>query len=185
MILRSPEDTSRLDFELLRHSPVTLYRSREVLAEHLSWLRKHEYEVQEFETTAWIFEGDFHDAVAPALAFPSWYGRNLAAFSDCLCAAKVPEAGGLVLAFLSFHGMCHRQPELSWHILDIIAIWSRYFLLTGRRLMALVQTDDPALAIRPIGAQPVRLNHEEARRESLLKREAALRKVNAADDIER
>src|SRR5262249_38443911 len=47
--LRWPDDADRLDFDLLRESPVTLYRSREVLAEHIAWLRRHGYVVHEFD----------------------------------------------------------------------------------------------------------------------------------------
>ena len=37
--LRWPEDATRLDFELMRESPVRLYRSSEVLHEHARLLR--------------------------------------------------------------------------------------------------------------------------------------------------
>jgi hypothetical protein len=82
--LRWPEDANRLDFDLLRESPVTLYRSREVLAEHLAWLRRHGYAVHELDCSGWSSEADFHDAVSRTLGFPGYYGRNLDAFNDCL-----------------------------------------------------------------------------------------------------
>jgi hypothetical protein len=41
--LRWPEDTNRLDMELMRESPVSLYRSRDVLQEQCSWLSRHGY----------------------------------------------------------------------------------------------------------------------------------------------
>src|SRR5262245_5876455 len=131
--LRWPEDANRLDFELLRDSAVTLGRSREVLAEHAAWLRRHGYLV------------------------PAYYGRNLDAFNDCLCGVEVPEEGGMALAFLSFDVLHRLSPERAWHVLDIVARWSRFFLLTGRRLMALVQTDAPRFQVKPVGARPVLL----------------------------
>lgn len=184
--LRWPDDARRLDFELLRESPVTLYRSRQVLAEHLAWLRGHGYAVHEIDCSGWSSEADFHDAASRTLGFPAYYGRNLDAFNDCLCGIEVPEEGGTALAFLAFDVLHGLSPERAWHILDIVARWSRFFLLTGRRLMALVQSDDPGLRVEPVGARPVLLNGEERRRETLSRLEAARsRKSDAGDKKER
>src|SRR5262245_57786464 len=121
--LRWPEDAERLDFELVRESPVTLYRSRGVLAEHLAWLRRHGYVIHEFDCSGWSSEEEFHDAALRTLGFPGYYGRNLAAFNDCLCGIAVPEENGTDLAFRSFDVLHRISPERAWHILDIIARW--------------------------------------------------------------
>ena len=39
----------------------------------------------ELDGTAIRGKDDFYDAVAAALSFPSWFGRNLDALHDCLC----------------------------------------------------------------------------------------------------
>jgi hypothetical protein len=179
--LRWPGDASRLDVNLLRGSPVTLYRSREVLAEHLAWLRQHAYVVHEFDCSGWSSEADFHDAASRTLGFPDYYGRNLDAFNDCLCGIEVPEEGGTVLAFQAFDGLHRLSPERAWHILDIAARWSRFFLLTGCQLMVLVQTDDLGLNIKPVGARPVLLNDAERVRETRSRLEAALDRRKDAD----
>jgi RNAse (barnase) inhibitor barstar len=178
--LRWPEDANRLDFDLLRESPVTLYHSREVLAEHLAWLRNNGYTIHEFDCSGWSTEEDFHDAASRTLGFPGYYGRNLAAFNDCLCAIKVPEEGGTVLAFRSFDVFHRNTLGGAWHILDIVARWSRYFLLTGRRLMALIQSDDPKFRVEPVGARPILLNTEERRRMTLAKLEDARKRWGTA-----
>jgi RNAse (barnase) inhibitor barstar len=127
---RLPDDLNRLDYELLRHSPVTLYHSREVLARHAEWLGRHQYLVHSFDCSGWASEEDFHTVVSQALAFPAYYGRNLAAFNDCLCAVEVPEDGGTALVFVAFDVFHRLSPEACWHVLDIIARWSRHFLLS-------------------------------------------------------
>jgi hypothetical protein len=161
---RKPDDANRLDFELLRHTPVSLYFSPDVLAEHVAWLREHDYLVQLFDCSAWASEEDFHTDVSRVLGFPDYYGRNLAAFSDCLCGIDVPGNGGAVLVFHSFDRFFRVSPECCWHILDIIALWSRFFLLYGRRLIALVHSDDNALRVPPVGATPVLPNRDEQSR---------------------
>lgn len=37
-----------------------------------------------------LTEGQCHDAIAAALRFPDWYGRNLNALWDCLCSLEEP-----------------------------------------------------------------------------------------------
>lgn len=180
--LRRPEDVKRLDFDLMRESPVTLYRAREVLAEHLAWLRRHGYVVHEFDCLSWSSEEDFHAAVGHNPAFLGYTGRNVAAFNDRLCQIEVPGEGGTVLAFFSFDVLHSLSPDHAWHVLDIVARWSRFFLLTGRRLMALVQTDDPGLRIEPVGARPIRLNGDERGREMRSRLEAARSRSGDAGD---
>jgi hypothetical protein len=46
-------------------------------------------------------------------------------------------------------------------LLDIFATQSRAHLLFGRRLFAMVQSDDPRLSIGPVGAAPVTWNRRE------------------------
>ena len=46
-------------------------------------------------------------------------------------------------------------------ILDVIETTSRGFLLTGRKLLALVQSDDPRIAFERVGARPVNWNPQE------------------------
>lgn len=158
---RWPDDAGRLDFDLLRESPVSLYFSVEVLGEHLGWLREHQYLVHSFDCSRWASEGDFHTDVGRSLAFPNYYGRNLDAFNDCLHGIDVPEDGGTVMAFLAFDTFFSLSPDRHWHILDIIACRSRSFLLQGRRLLALVHSGDRHLGIKPVGARPVLWNSTE------------------------
>jgi hypothetical protein len=174
--LRWPQDAARLDFELLRESPVSLYRSRDVLHEHIGWLRRHGYLVHEFDCSEWHSEEEFHAEVGRNPAFLGYTGRNPTAFNDRLCQIEVPAEGGTALAFLSFDVFHRLSPKHAWHILDIVGCWSHFFLLTGRRLMALVQADDPSLRIEPVGARPVLLNGEERRTDTLASLEAARRR---------
>jgi len=60
-----------------------------------------------------------------------------------------------------------------WHILDIIACRSRGLMLLGRRLMALVHSDDRNLRIKPVGARPVLWNSTERVMHSRAQLEAA------------
>ena len=158
---RSPEDWERLDWMLLQCSPVTRYLSRRALGDHLGWLQQHQYRVYSFDCSAWASEEDFHTEVSRVLGFPGYYGRNLNAFNDCLSDLDVPDAGGVALVFVAFDTLYRKSPEWSWAILDIIAGNSRRYLLTGQRLLALVQSDDSHIPLKEVGACPVMVNPTE------------------------
>src|SRR5687767_14438090 len=103
-------------------------------------------------------EADFHTDVSKALGFPDFYGRNLDAFSDSLSDIVIPDEGGTALILYRYDLFAERLPDVAWHVLDIIEINSRRFLLFGKPLIALIQSDDPSISIAPVGARSVMWN---------------------------
>jgi RNAse (barnase) inhibitor barstar len=146
------DDFNRLDWRLLQSGAISLYYRPSILQEDVVWLVDHGYLLYEFNCATWICEGDFHDAVSATLKFPEYYGRNSAAFNDCLGDLEIPEEGGAVLVFNRFHRFAARDEELAIWLLDAIQQNARRHLLWGRRLLALLQSDDPRLRIEPVGA---------------------------------
>ena len=63
--------------------------------------------------------------------------------------------------FRRYDSFARSQPQLAQTILDSIETSSRRFLLTGRRLLALVQSDDPRIRFERVGAVPVTWNPRE------------------------
>jgi hypothetical protein len=82
-------------------------------------------------------EASFHDAFVSALRFPSWYGRNMDAWIDCMSSLDDPnnwlsevtvQAGEmLVLAVENAAEFKSRCPELWRELLDGVAFvnWRR------------------------------------------------------------
>jgi RNAse (barnase) inhibitor barstar len=95
------------------------------------------------------------------LGFPDYYGRNLAAWIDCLSDLEVPQTGGVVLQFKHYDAFAQSHSQLAQTILDSIESTSRRFLLTGQRLLALVQSDDPRIRFERVGAMAVTWNPRE------------------------
>jgi RNAse (barnase) inhibitor barstar len=162
-VFRSEDRVSphRLDWRLLQNGPVALYVQPAVLAEDGAWLREHGYEVRILDCAAWRSVEDFHRAVAAELRFPGYYGHNLHALNDCLSDIEIPEEGGLVIEFLRYDNFAAVSRDAAQAALDIIAINARRHLLFGRRLLALVQSDDPHIRFDPVGASPVTWNPRE------------------------
>jgi RNAse (barnase) inhibitor barstar len=161
---RSPDDFDRLDWEILRNGPLCLYHSRDVLAEHVAWFGRHGYVVHAFDCSSWASERDLHEQLGRALHFPDYYGRNLIALEECLRGVGVPDDGGVALVLTAFDAFAKRFPQESWHLLNIIALTCRYVLLTGRRLVALVQSGDEGIEIAEVGGRTPGLNLKEAGR---------------------
>ena len=78
----------------------------------------------------------------------------------------MPESGGRVLVFNKYDSFATKVPQVAWAVLDIVEINSRRMLLFGRRLIILVQSDDPEISFEPIGASSVMWNRKEWLNES-------------------
>lgn len=154
-------ELSRVDWRLLQNGAINLYYRRAILDEDVGWVREHEYTVFTFDCTRWKSEAAFHDDVSRTLGFPDGYGRNLDAFNDSLSDLAVPDDGGVALQLIRFDTFAARLPDIAWHVLDIIDSQSRFHMLFGRRLIALVQSDDGAIRFEQVGAHPVTWNPRE------------------------
>jgi RNAse (barnase) inhibitor barstar len=158
---KAPAETQRLDWKLLERSAIALYHKGTVLSQDVAWFRQNGYAIHELDGAAWTTPADFHTDAQRALNFPDYYGKNLASWVDCVAELAVPDDGGMLLVFRRFDVFAHAQPQLAQTILDSIESTSRRFLLTGRRLVALVQSDDPRIRFDRVGALPVTWNPRE------------------------
>jgi len=156
-----PEEFERLDWMLLQDGAVTLYFRPQVLAEDIEWLKEHDYEVDTFDCSVWVGESEMHEALSCGLDFLGYYGRNLNALNDCIGDIGVPEEGGRVLVFNRYDSFAANEPQLAWSVLDIMEVNSRRLLLVGRRLIILVQSDDPGISFESVGGRAVMWNTRE------------------------
>ena len=74
---------------------------------------------------------------------------------------EIPEEGGRVLVFSRYDLFAARLPDVAWSVLDIMEIMARRQLLFGRRLITLVQSDDPEISFELVGGRPVMWNIRE------------------------
>jgi hypothetical protein len=156
---KQDEYENRFDWRILRDGGIALYWRREYFDSDIDWLGQQNYQVFPFDCHEWNSDNLMHTAFQRTLSFPAYYGRNLDALGDCLKDLSVPEMGGVALALSRFDSYAKGAGAARMHssrpkaevVLDVIARSSRYFLLTGRRLLALVQTDDPHLHFENLG----------------------------------
>ncbi|MDB6121068.1 MAG: barnase inhibitor [Pedosphaera sp.] len=161
MAFFTENDFERLDWRLLQNGSITLYWRTEFLEEDLQWLKGRGYRIDAFDCAKWEDETQLHRAFAESLQFPEYYGHNLDALNDCLSDLEIPESSGRVLIFQRFDMVASKMPYVAGAVLNILAGNARGFLLFGRRLIILIQSDDPKISFGPVGAQPVLWNSRE------------------------
>jgi hypothetical protein len=154
-------------YHLLMNTSVTLFWRPHVLEDTIAWLSAHGYQVTLLDASRWSTERDFHRDIAAALSFPDYYGRNLNALNDCMGDVVVQDYGwapnttGLALAFTGYDSFASCCPRAAQIVLDIMADQSRGAALFGRRLMCLVQSNDPDIRFEAVGATAVMWNDAE------------------------
>jgi hypothetical protein len=158
---KAPDVVQRLDWKLLERGAIALYYRSSVLSTDLGWFRQQNYVIHELSAAAWSTPAEFHADAKRILGFPDHYTNNLAAWIDCLPELPVPDESGMLLVLRRYDVFAKAQPQLAQTILDSIESTSRRFLLTGRRLIALVQSDDPRIWFDRVGAMPVTWNPRE------------------------
>jgi hypothetical protein len=163
------DDFQRNDFRIVGLG-VSLYWRDTVLAEAVDELGALEYKIVDVDAAGWTTADDLYDAIAAALDFPNYFGRNVSALNDCLNDVadygygSDESAAGTILVLRHYDGFARVQPELAHAVLDSfqsIALGAR---LIGHRMACLVQSDDPRLEFAPVGAAPVIWNPKESLR---------------------
>lgn len=162
-----------LDWTILRDGGICLYWRSEILTGDLTWLESHEYRVIAFDAAEWQSESEWeserrmHAALKAQLAFPEYYGNNMNALNDCIQDDLiVPDFGGLALV-LKHYDRIHKPATAvdglsnSELVLHILAGAVRYHMLFGRRLLILVQSDDPKIEFGRLGGVAASWNRRE------------------------
>lgn len=153
----TPEEWRRLDWQILQNGWTSLYWQESILNTDLDWFRQEKYKILELDCSKWTDESRIHKDLQGVLGFPDYYGENLNALNDCLSDMEIIETG-LLIVFRHFQVV---EKELAHKLLDVFADNSRRQGLFGRRLLTLVQTDNPTYQIEPVGSDPVLWNGAE------------------------
>jgi RNAse (barnase) inhibitor barstar len=154
-------DRERLDWLLFQNGGVVLYHKQQILAEHTAWLVREGYQLRELDANGWKDSKGFHEDVKRVFAFPSHYTNNLASLVDALSELEIPPGGAVALQMKRYDRFAKIESHLAWSVLDALETTSRRLLLTGRRLLTLVQSDDPRIKFERVGAMPVNWNPRE------------------------
>ena len=146
---------------------VELYRDRNRFDEALGDASRSGWQVVRFDAGSWVSPDDMHTALAAALSFPGYYGRNLDALDDCIRDVVNgdygfdPDAPGGLIALEGFDRFAAREPRVARGLIEILGGASVEALRRGWQLATFVQSDDPAIHIGPVGGQAAAWNRAE------------------------
>lgn len=161
MAVFSAEDSERLDYQLLLDGGVALYYQHEVLGEDVAWLALEKYELLQFDDGAMESLDSFHFEARLKFGAPETYEPTYEGFRGAASALEIPEVGGVALVFVGVDELAASDPISALRLFDVISDVSREFMLQGRRLVCLAQSDEPDLDLGPIGGKPLDWNPRE------------------------
>jgi RNAse (barnase) inhibitor barstar len=149
-----PESWQRIDWQILQNGGFALYWRSTFLEEDIAWLKSEGYRLHEFDCTRW--RGDInqlHDDFARSFSFPDYYGKNFDALDDCLTDSL--EGEGFAIVLREFDSLWEPQSPETLNraavLLDVLARASHYWLLLGKPMLTLIQTEDPQLVLPRFG----------------------------------
>lgn len=162
-------DNQQLDWTILRDGGVYLYWRQEILADDLKWLKSNGYRVVTFEAAEWESEHRMHESLKVQLSFPEYYGNNLNALDECMLDdLVVPDSGGLAIVLNHYDRFSKPLNHVDSDeriteevLLRVFAKAVRHHMLFGRRLLILVQSEDPKIEFGRLGAVAACWNQRE------------------------
>ncbi|MBL8555653.1 MAG: hypothetical protein JNL41_15375 [Phenylobacterium sp.] len=162
-MFRTAGDFDRADWELLRHGAITLYWRDGRFEAGKADLRALGYRLIEITCAT---PGQFRRAISDALEWTARFGDepwdgNLNALNDGFSRFPFGDDADVALCLRDFHVIAGQQPEFAHGVLDIVEDWSRNHLLTGHRLLALVQTSDLNFRCEGLGGRSASWNAAE------------------------
>jgi len=149
-----------LDVEILLDGSLCLYHSENVLDKDLEWFKLNNYTINDIDTINWTIK-KAHLDLKETLRFPDYYGENLDAFNDCLGDIYADNYKGQVIVFRNFDKIYHKEKQFCDHLLDIIATQSREWLVSGHRLIGLIQVNETAIEFSRVGGYTPSWNPKE------------------------
>jgi hypothetical protein len=156
------QDEGRVDFGILRNSPVFVYYDREYLERIVQWLRANAYRICDMDSSTWTTEAAACSGLSLGLQIDDPYDRfvnglNTDALDDDLEDIEIPEDGGTVAVLRGIDALMNKFPATAHAILNSLAASSRYHSLFGLRFMTLVLCNDSRLAFhdRIGGTRPI------------------------------
>jgi hypothetical protein len=157
------EDKLRADWELLAGGAVTLFWRKTLFDAAKAAIRSLDYRLVEVVcTTSDQFTADLGSGLnwRGQFGYEPWTG-NLNALNDGLRDPPFGPTGCLALCLEGFHQLVAENASLANGVLEVIEYQSRDQLLLGRRLIALVQTNDGSFSATGLGARGATWNQAE------------------------
>jgi RNAse (barnase) inhibitor barstar len=140
---------ANIDLWIIGKGFISLYYNQDIIDYDIDLLEAKKYKIIEFDGDFITDKMELHFALEAKLQFPGYYGHNFHALNDCLGDYEV-DVNGVVLVF---RGLDNLDIETIHVLLDVFAHSARRKFAAGRKMLILVQVNNPRFNIKePIGA---------------------------------
>ncbi len=147
-----------LDKKTLAYGPIAKYYDHELLKKDISWYHQVGYKIYELEASKWYTIDDFHSDIHEVFNFPSYYGRNWGAFDDVISEIDSGKIGNILICVKGFDSWYRRDNGNAQIFLDIMSDQTFSALINGKKFITLIQSENPRLNVRDVGAKKVYWN---------------------------
>lgn len=144
-------DAGQLDYQLMIRSPVRLVHKRALLHDIVAWLRQQDYCVVSVDAS-WLVTSHMFRDLAAALGYTchdQWHCLAEGLSEAVLDALS--RSAGFALVLTGFDVFAGSHNDDAQTLLEVVAEEAWPSALLGRRVMCLVQSDDPGLHLRRLG----------------------------------
>ncbi|EAY24642.1 barstar family protein [Microscilla marina] len=138
-----------IDKAIMSDGFIRIYSNKTKLNYDIKLLQDKKYKIIEFDGNFISTKMELMFDLEKKLQFPSYFGKNYDALTDCLGDYEIPN-NGVVLIFRHLNNL---DLEHVHTLLDIFCTYSRQSIVWNRKLITLVQVRDKNFELtQPIGA---------------------------------
>ncbi len=147
------EFSGRADWPLLKNGAVHLYWKIDVYDETIQALKALNYRIMNIHYESidqFKSELSFKLKWQEQFGYSPWDG-NINALNDGFRGEPFNSSDRNAICISNYHGLASEDKNLAFKLLDLIACHSRDYLLFGKVLLGLIQTNDPNYRCEGIG----------------------------------
>lgn len=130
-------------WNLFQNGGVVLFRRHDLLQAVIEHLIAATYRVVVIDGSRSASVENFCIEIVSSLGIRPYQNMNLNGFNDFISQIEFDGAKGVVIALVNFMNIWRQEPTWALRVADILADNHRRHLLTGDRLLTLLQCDDP------------------------------------------
>lgn len=139
----------KIDLAIVAKGGISFYFNTTVFDYDIQLLSAKGYKIIAFDDRVITTANELHLDLQDKLGFPGYYGKNFDALNDCMRDYEISATGDVLV----FRKLDHLDARSIYHLLDVFAIHCRRNIAIGKKLLILVQVDNPKFSVKePVGS---------------------------------
>lgn len=147
-----------LDIRTLAYGPVAKYYDKGLWETDLTWYEEQGYKTYFFDASKWYTIDDFYSDLHEKFEFASYFGRNWGAVDDLISEVDRGKSGNVLVAIENYDAWYREDKPNAQIFLEVLADQTYSYLVHGRKLVTLIQSNDPKLNVKEVGSKRIGWN---------------------------